>query len=62
MQKTLIVCYGAVAAAAKLLSGFFVMNYGIMGAAGMYALLMIILAVMLMIITCFGIRRKNKND
>ena len=62
MQKSLIVCYGAVAAAAKLLSGFFVMNYGIMGAAGMYALLMIILTVMLMIITCFGIRRKNKND
>ena len=62
MQKTLIVCYGAVAAAAKLLSGFFVMNYGIMGAAGMYALLMIILAVMLMIITCVGIGRKNKND
>lgn len=59
MQKTLIVCYGAVAIAAKLLSKFFVLNYGIMGAASMYAFLMIILAIMLFIITWYGIRKES---
>ena len=59
MQKTLIVCYGAVAIAAKLLSKFFVLNYGIMGAASMYAFLMIILAIMLFVITWYGIRKES---
>lgn len=60
MQKTLIVCYGVVAIAAKLMSRFFVLNYGIMGAAGMYSFLMILLAVMLFAITCRGIGRSSR--
>lgn len=59
MQNTLIVCYGIVALAAKLLSRFFVLNYGVMGAASMYAFLMIILAIMLFIITAYGIRKES---
>ena len=59
MQKTLIVCYGIVAVGAKLLSKFFVLTYGIMGAASMYAFLMIILAIMLFIITWYGIRKES---
>ncbi len=52
-------CYGIVALGAKLLSGFFVTNYGIMGAAAMYAFLMTILALMLFVITVRGIKRKR---
>ncbi|MCQ2546196.1 MAG: lipopolysaccharide biosynthesis protein [Clostridia bacterium] len=59
MQKTLIVCYGIVALAAKLLSRFFVLTYGIMGAASMYAFLMGVLAVMLFVITVYGIRKES---
>lgn len=59
LQNTLIVCYGIVALGARLLSGFFVMNYGIMGAAAMYAFLMTILALMLFVITVRGIKRKR---
>lgn len=59
LQGTLIVCYGIVALGAKLLSGFFVTNYGIMGAAAMYAFLMTILALMLFVITVRGIKRKR---
>ena len=55
----MIVCYGIVAVGAKLLSKFFVLNYGIMGAASMYAFLMIILAIMLFIITWYGIRKES---
>lgn len=60
MQNTLIVCYGAIALAAKLSAGLFVVNYGIIGAASMYAVLMIILALALFIITMYGIRRERK--
>ena len=59
LQGTLIFCYGAVALAAKLLAGFFVVNYSIMGAAAMYASLMTVLAVMLFIIVLYGIRRRK---
>ena len=59
LQQTLIFCYGAVALAAKLLAGFFVVNYSLMGAAVMYAALMSILAAALLVITIWGIRRKK---
>lgn len=57
MQKTLIVCYGIIALAAKIMSKFFVLSYGIMGAACMYALLIIILAVLLCVITIWRIKK-----
>lgn len=57
MQKTLIVCYGIIALAAKIMSKFFVLSYGIMGVACMYALLMIILAVLLCVITIWRIKK-----
>lgn len=60
LQNTLIVCYGLIALAAKLTSGLFVLNYGIMGAASMYAALMTVLAIALWIITIYGIRREKK--
>lgn len=56
LQKTLIVCYGIIALAAKLLSKFFVLGYGIAGAAGMYAFLMTILALILFIIITWGMK------
>lgn len=59
LQKTLIVCYGIIALAAKLLSKFFVLGYGIAGAAGMYAFLMTILAAMLFGITWHEIRKES---
>ena len=59
LQKTLIICYGAVALAAKIMSAYLVTNYGMMGAAAMYSALMLILAVMLFIITCFAIRKRK---
>lgn len=64
IQNLLLVCYGAVALAAKILSGLFVTNYGMMGAASLYAVLMTILAVMLFVITVVRIRKewRNLND
>ncbi|MDO4833833.1 MAG: hypothetical protein Q4A40_02215 [Bacillota bacterium] len=59
LQNTLIVCYGLLALAAKLASGLFVLNFGIMGAASMYAVLMSILALVLWAITLYGIRRER---
>ena len=61
LQASLIVCYGAVAVAAKLTSGFFVVHYGIMGAAALYAVIMCLLAVMLFIITVWGIKREKRS-
>lgn len=59
LQRTLIFCYGAVALAAKLLAGFFVVNYSLMGAAVMYTSLMTILAAALLVITIWGVRKKK---
>lgn len=59
MQETLIFCYGAVAIAAKVMSKFFVVNYGIMGAAAMYSVLMAILAVVLFAITWHGVKKES---
>lgn len=61
LQKTLIVCYGIIALAAKVTSGLFVINYGIMGAAFMYAALMSVLALALWAVTLYGIKRGRNN-
>lgn len=58
LHRTLIVCYGAVALGAKLLSGFFVTNYGMMGAAALYAVLMTMTAIALFAITEIRIRKE----
>lgn len=60
LQSILIFCYGIVAIMAKLLSKTFVLSYGIMGAASMYAMLMIILATMLCAISLYKIRKERK--
>jgi len=60
MQNILVVCYGAVAIAAKLLSNFFVARYELLGAAAMYAGLMVILAVALAIVTVYGVRKEKR--
>ncbi|MCF0144898.1 MAG: hypothetical protein HUJ79_07410, partial [Firmicutes bacterium] len=61
LQVLLFICYGVVAAAAAALSKFFVLNYGIMGAALMYAVLMTLLAIMLFVISMWKIM-KTKGD
>ena len=60
MQNILVICYGAVAVAAKLMSNFFVSRYELMGAAVMYAGLMVILAIALAIVTVYGVRKEIK--
>ncbi len=64
LQKYLLVCYGVCALAAKVLSEPFVSNNGMMGAAELYAIIMIILAVLLFIITAvkLGKEWKKYND
>lgn len=59
MQNSLIISYGVVALAAKLLSGVLVTDYGMTGAAVLYAILMLILSVMLMIIMIWKIRKEK---
>jgi len=59
MQNSLIISYGIVALAAKLLSGVLVTDYGMTGAAVLYAILMLILSVMLMIIMIWKIRKEK---
>jgi O-antigen/teichoic acid export membrane protein len=58
MHKTLLYTYGATALAALLLSKYFVVNYGIMGAVAMYAVLMTMLSAVLAIITFLRIRKE----
>ncbi len=50
-QKSMIICYGIAAAAAYGLSGILVKTYGIVGAAIMYAVIMVVLAALLAVIT-----------
>lgn len=59
MQHTLIISYGIVALAAKLLSKYFVVNYGMLGAASMYFLLMLVLSIILMVIMVWKIRKEK---
>lgn len=58
LQKSLLICYGIVALAAKLFSNLLVVTYGIMGAAVMYAVLMTVLSTMLLIIMGLKIRKE----
>ena len=58
MHKTLLYTYGATALAALLLSKYFVVNYGIMGAVAMYAVLMTALALVLAVITFIRINKE----
>lgn len=57
-QRPLIYCYGIVAVLAKLLSGIFVKNYGVMGAAAVYAVLMILLTASLFIAAVIPLRKE----
>lgn len=61
LHKTLLYSYAATAIAALLLSKYFVINHGIMGAVTLYAVLMCILAGVLAAITFWGIS-KNKGE
>ena len=47
LHKTLIVSYGIAAIAAYILSGYFVRNFGILGATVVYGLIMTVLTVIL---------------
>lgn len=55
LHKTLIVCYGVAAVAAFALSGYFVRTYGMLGAAGIYTIIMSVLTVLLGIILFYGL-------
>ncbi len=59
-QFSLLICYGATAVAAKTLSGIIVQNYGIMGAAVLYSVLMGILAVILFVITAVKLKKQGR--
>lgn len=61
LHKTLLYSYTATAVAALVLSKFFVVNYGVMGAVTMYAILMTILAIILAGITFWKIQQEDKN-
>ena len=60
IQKSLIVCYGIVSAMALALSGVFVRNGGIQGAAWFYVLLMAILAFSLLVAMVIRIRQERR--
>lgn len=57
-QKPLIICYGIVSVMAMALSGYFVKNYGIMGAAVLYAVLMTLLTIALAIATFIPLKKE----
>lgn len=60
MQAPMLLCYLASAVCAKVLSRFFVVSYGIMGAAVLYGSIMALLSVMLVILTVGKIRKVHK--
>ena len=62
LHRTLLYSYAATAIAALILSKYFVVNYGIMGAVAMYAVLMTILALILAVITFHRILSKKNTD
>ena len=62
LHRTLLYSYGATAVAALLLSKYFVVNYGIMGAVIMYTVLMTGLAIILAVITFAKISREMKRQ
>lgn len=61
MHRTLIYSYGAAAIAAFAMSGFFVVNYGILGATTLYAVIMTVLTVMLGSIVFYRIRKEGES-
>lgn len=60
LHKTLFYSYVATAVAALLLSRYFVVHYGIMGAVVLYGILMTILALILAVITFWGIGHPDR--
>lgn len=58
-QSSLLVIYGIVALAAKVLSGVLVTGYGIMGAATLYAISMVILCIMLFVVIMWKFRKEK---
>ena len=60
LHRTLLYSYGATALAALVLSKYFVVNYGIMGAVVMYTVLMTGLAFILAVITFSKISRESR--
>ena len=56
-QKLMIVCYIAAAVTAFILARVLVLQYGMMGAASMYAVIMTVLAVLLAILTAVKLAR-----
>jgi len=59
-QRPLIICYGAVAVAAKLMSGVFVSRYGVMGAAALNATLLLVLSVSLLGVCAYALGKEKK--
>ena len=59
-QRPLTYCYGAAAIAAWLMSGMFVRNYGVMGAALVNVILMTFLAVSLCGVSVYALNREKK--
>ena len=62
MHRTLIYSYGAAAIAAFALSGFFVRNYGMLGATVLYAIIMTILTAILGVILWMRIHEETKKQ
>lgn len=63
VQKSLILCYGAVSLLSLLVSGTLVTKYGMIGASALYAILMTILAASLcaVVLKNFNKRKHRKN-
>ena len=59
-QKSMIICYGIAAVAAYVLSGVLVKSQGIMGAAIMYAIIMVVLALLLVVSTLWKLNKNLK--
>jgi len=59
LHNTLIVCYGIAALFAAGLSGYFVKNFGMIGAASLYAVIMSVLAVLLGIILALRLAKEK---
>ena len=60
MQAPMLICYAIAALCAKIFSKFFVVQYGIMGAAAMYGIIMTLLSIMLAILMIWRIRKEHK--
>lgn len=60
LHKTLILCYGVAALAAFALSGYFVKNFGMMGAAGIYTIIMSVLTLLLGVILFTRLHKETK--